>query len=150
MGSVCRVEIRDAKPSDARQLAVLLTELLEPASGDQADQLLQRFLAHRGSRVQVAVLDEVVVGFVATHLVPRLDFERLSCRVLDLVVSSTHRRSGIGRSLMQAAESEARRARATRLDLATGFERRGAHAFYEALGYEATSQNYRKRLTGKT
>jgi GNAT superfamily N-acetyltransferase len=70
------------------------------------------------SRLQVADLSAgVVVGLVATHIVPRLDDDALANRITDVVVSAVHRRSGIGSALMAAAEQEARRAGAPRLDL---------------------------------
>lgn len=138
--------IRDAVASDAPAIAGLLGELGYPASSGEAAAHLDTFERDPASRVQVAVLDGVVVGLIATHLVPRFDAERLSCRILDLVVTGSCRRAGVGRALVRAAEADARRRGIPRLDLATGDERHDARAFYESLGYERKSLAYRKRL----
>ena len=83
---------------------------------------------------------------MATHLVPRLDDDRWSCRITDIVVSPSHRRSGVGSALMAAAQDEARRAGAPRLDLSSGEWRADARAFYARLGFETRSRGFIKRL----
>jgi GNAT superfamily N-acetyltransferase len=87
-----------------------------------------------------------VVGLVATHIVPRLDDDALTCRITDIVVSGAHRRSGVGSALMAAAEQEARRAGAPRLDLSSGEWRADAHAFYARHGFETRARSFTKRL----
>jgi N-acetylglutamate synthase-like GNAT family acetyltransferase len=143
---VSEPSIRDATAADAAALARLLAELGYPASEREASEHVARFAADPASRVQVAEVAGRVVGLVATHLVPRFDDELLSCRVMDIVVAVDQRRSGVGRALMAAAEREARRGGATRVDLSSGFERDDAQAFYRALGYESRSRNFAKRL----
>jgi GNAT superfamily N-acetyltransferase len=138
--------IRDATVADAEAIAELLAQLDYPVSVPEAAELCRGFSDDPRSRVQVAVIDGLVVGLVATHLVPRFDNERLSCRVMDIVVADAHRRAGVGAALMGAAEREARRGGATRIDLSSGEERQAAHAFYASLGYEPTSRNFKKPL----
>jgi len=88
-----------------------------------------------------------VVGLVATQLVPRLDREGWSCRITDLVVGAAHRRSGVATALVGAAEEEARRRGALRLDLSSGEWRADAHAFYARLGFETRARAFTRRLT---
>ena len=132
--------------ADGKGIAELLTELGYPASPEAAVARLARVSNDPSSRVLVAEVAGEVVGLVATHFVPRLDEDRLSCRVIDLVVRSDHRRSGIGTALISAAEAEARRQQATRLDLSSGDWRPEAHAFYARLGFESRARSYVKRL----
>jgi GNAT superfamily N-acetyltransferase len=117
-----------------------------PTSPQDAADVLGRFAEHQGSRLQVADGRDGVVGLVATQTVPRLDSDYLSCRVTDLVVSASHRRPGIGGVLLAAAEREARRAGATRLDLSSGDWRDDAHGFYVAMGFETRARSFTKRL----
>ena len=109
---------------------------------------IARFRDDPNSRLQVAV-DSVagVVGLVATHLVPRLDDDAFTCRITDLVVSTTHRRRGIATQLLAAAESEARRAGVPRLDLTSGDWRADAHALYLSHGFTARARGFTRRLT---
>jgi GNAT superfamily N-acetyltransferase len=94
----------------------------------------------------VATRGEEVVGLIATCLVPRMDEDRLSCRITDLVVAARHRRQGIGSALLRAAASRARSAGAGRLDLSTGDARSDAHAFYERLGFSDNARALTRRL----
>jgi N-acetylglutamate synthase-like GNAT family acetyltransferase len=139
-------ELRDAADGDAPAIAALLSEMGYPVSAADAADLLAAFTADTRSRVQVAERDGEVVGLVATHVVPRLDSDRRSCRVVDLVVAERCRRSGIGAALLDAAEQEARRQHCARLDLSSGDWRPDAHAFYTRMGFESIARAFVKRL----
>jgi GNAT superfamily N-acetyltransferase len=141
-----QVTVRDAAPSDAAIVATLLTELGYPASTEFAAERIGYFRSDSLSRVQLAEVNGEVVGLVCTHVVPRLDSEMFSCRIVDIVVAQAHRRSGIGATLVGAAEIEARRHRCQRLDLSSGDWRADAHAFYDKLGFEGLSRGFVKRL----
>ncbi|MGH2850480.1 MAG: GNAT family N-acetyltransferase [Solirubrobacteraceae bacterium] len=139
-------ELRDATPGDAEAVAELLSEMGYPVSAADAADLLAAFSADAGSRVQVAEVSGALAGLIATHVVPRLDSERRSCRIVDLVVAERHRRNGIGAALIDAAEQEARQQECTRLDLSTGDWRPDAHAFYERMGFASHARALVKRL----
>jgi ribosomal protein S18 acetylase RimI-like enzyme len=70
-----------------------------------------------------------------------------SGKVIALVVSNKQRRSGVGRTLITAAEKDFVRKGVTRITLTTRFEREAAHQFYEALGYSRTGVRFAKNLT---
>jgi GNAT superfamily N-acetyltransferase len=138
--------IRDARPGDADHVAALLDDLGYPASPAQAAARLERLMADPASRVLVAEVDGAVVGLVATHLVPRLDDDRPSCRVLAMVTARRHRRAGIATALMAAAERDAQARGACRLGLSSGDWRPDAHALYERLGFESNGRSFVKPL----
>lgn len=140
--------IRDATRSDARAVARLLADMGDPASAEAAAAHIDRFAGDPTSRLQLAEAnDRAVVGLVATHIVPRLDDDRFTCRITNLVVSAGRRRSGVGSVLLAAAEREALRAGAPRLDLSSGDRRADAHAFYTSRGFETRARAFTKRLT---
>jgi GNAT superfamily N-acetyltransferase len=139
--------VRDTRPSDAGYVASLLTDLGYPVSSEFAAERLAHFERDRASRVQVAEDDGTVVGLVATHILPRLDSEVLSCRIVDIVVAANQRRHGVGSALLHAAEVEARRQGCLRVDLTSGDWRADARAFYERMGFESRSHGYVKRLS---
>ena len=87
-----------------------------------------------------------VAGLIATHVVPRIEDDAPSCRVLGIVVAQRHRRAGVATALMTAAEVEARAHGSHRLDLSSGDWRADAHAFYERCGFERRAQAFIKRL----
>jgi GNAT superfamily N-acetyltransferase len=139
--------VRPAAPADAGAIASLLSELGYPVSGEFAAQQLAEFAREPRSLVAVAVDGGTVVGLVATHVVPRLDSDVRSCRIVDIVVAASRRRSGVGSALLAAAEAEARHQDCRRIDLSTGDWRGEAHQFYERMGFESRSRGYLKRLT---
>ena len=87
-----------------------------------------------------------VAGLIATHVVPRIEDDEPSCRVVAIVVAARHRRAGVATALMAAAEAQARAHGAHRLDLSSGDWRADAHAFYERLGFERRAQAFIQRL----
>lgn len=118
----------------------------DPVSAEAAAAHIARFADDPASRLQVAERDEGLVGLVGTHIVPRLDDDGFTCRITDIVVTAAHRRRGIGSALMTAAEQEARKAGAPRLDLSSGEWRADAHAFYTRHGFETRARAFTKRL----
>ena len=141
-----RLTIRDAAEADAEAVAALLADLGYPTSPAAASARIALFLDDPASRLLVADSDHRVVGLIAVHLVPRLDDDELTCRITDLVVAAAHRRRGVGSALIAAAEEEARRTGAPRLDLSSGEWREDAAAFYARLGFAARSRGFTKRL----
>jgi GNAT superfamily N-acetyltransferase len=139
-------ELRDATPGDAEAIAALLSELGYPVSATTAAELLAAFADDPRSRVQIAAIAGEVVGLVATHVVPRLDADARSCRIVDLVVAERHRRRGVGAALLDAAETEAHHHDCGRLDLTSGDWRGDAHAFYTRMGFESRARAFVKRL----
>jgi ribosomal protein S18 acetylase RimI-like enzyme len=65
--------------------------------------------------------------------------QRRRGRVDDIVVDAEHRRRGVGRALMAAAEHWCRQRGAAQLVLTVWTGNRNADAFYEALGYASIS-----------
>lgn len=146
-GRMKTVSIRDAVLADAEAIAALLAALGYPATSEEARSHIERFSVDPASRIQVAIAEgDEVVGLVATHLVPRLNRELYVCRVTELVVDPSSRRSGIGRTLIAAAEDEARDRETTLMDLTSGDWRGEAHSFYPDAGFERVGVGYRRRL----
>lgn len=127
-------------------MAALLGELGYPATAELAGELPATFAADPYSRVQLAVVGGEIAGLVATHVVPRLDADRRSCRIVDLVVAERHRRRGIATELVAAAEADSHRQSAARLDLSSGDWREDAHAFYQSAGFQLNARSFVKRL----
>jgi N-acetylglutamate synthase-like GNAT family acetyltransferase len=140
------VTLRDAIPADAPAIAALLDELGYPSPEPAVAARLARFAADPRARVIVAEADGEVAGVIATHVVPRIEDDAPTCRIIAIVVAGRHRRAGVATELLAAAEAEARAHGARRLDLSSADWRADAHAFYERCGFERRAQAFIKRL----
>jgi GNAT superfamily N-acetyltransferase len=82
-----------------------------------------------------------VVGTVSVHGHHTLESASLA-EVDGLVVDERHRRSGIGRALMRAAEAWSARQGYTELFLRTNITRTDTHQFYRGIGYDSPKTHH--------
>jgi RimJ/RimL family protein N-acetyltransferase len=152
--------IRIAGPRDAQQIAALLTALGYPHDRDRASARLLEWAAEAQGEVLVAeagankvgdavagdtvagdtvvdgaVVDGAVVGVVAVHRVPHFERAEAFARVVALSVDTHHRRAGVGRRLMAAAERWAAAHGCETVEVTSLRSRDDAHGFYRTLGY---------------
>jgi GNAT superfamily N-acetyltransferase len=99
------------------------------------EQFLARVKAAQGEgyRLCAAVHEGRPVGAIGWRIVNDLASGR-SLYIDDLVADEAARGTGVGRVLMDFARGEAVRLGCDQLRLNSGFQRKGAHAFYEAIG----------------
>ena len=95
----------------------------------------------------VAAVGGRVAGLLHVFARPALENPREAV-VQAIVVDGAHRRSGLGRSLMAAAERWGREHNWRSVMLSSNVARSPAHAFYAALGYcvSANAYVFRKAL----
>jgi GNAT superfamily N-acetyltransferase len=129
--------------SDADRVAALSGELGYPATPEQIRTRLRAIEANPESRALVATDTEGRIrGWV--HVYGRRHVESDgSAEIGGLVVEPGLRGQGIGRSLMEAAESWARERGFGRVTLGSSTVRAETHRFYERLGYSIVKSQYR-------
>ncbi|HEU5280094.1 MAG TPA: GNAT family N-acetyltransferase [Gaiellaceae bacterium] len=138
--------IRDATAADAAAVARLLAQLGYPAEPSAAAARLER-LAIVGDRVVVAEAGGEVVGLAHLQVVPALEYDRPVGRIAALVVDEARRGTGIGRSLLEAVDAEARARGCALIFLTTSEHRAASHSFYEQAGLEQTGRRYGRTLS---
>ena len=135
--------IRPMTFSDFEQVATLAGELGYPSSRAQIEARFRDMEGDPDSRVFVATdPDGRVWGWVHVfghHLM----VSEGAAEVGGLVVASTARGHGIGRSLMASAEAWARERGYTRLTLRSNTIRTEAHRFYQDLGYTIVKSQHK-------
>lgn len=138
--------IRAAALEDADAIARIYREALgyEYVTGDAVRARLAAMDARGGYLHLVAQLDGEVVGAVSARRGLALEVEGEYMEVLGLAVDARARRRGVGRALMAGVEAAARDMSIAYIALTSSFERAGAHAFYERLGYVRTSYKFAK------
>ena len=137
--------IRPARPDDAERVWPLVREFATSFTPERTafDTTYQQLMASADTLLLVAEsLDGDVVGYVLGTSHPTFFANGPVAWVEELMVEPHHRRSGIGRQLMEQAEAWARSTGAAYLALAT----RRAGPFYLALGYEDSAVFYKRTL----
>ncbi len=135
--------IREASLQDCETLAYLAAQLGYPA---QAEQMRRRLasLAPELCAVFVALGEGRVLGFAHVGRKASILVERCA-ELRGLIVDQEHRGRGIGRALLQAAESWAMQHGCQQMDVSTNVLRAGARVFYDRMGYEAYKESIRFR-----
>ena len=128
------MEIRNATGKDA-------TEISRISSKDLGYECEESFVKERlenldDSRevVFVAELGGKVAGYVHAEVYTLLYYESMA-NILGLAVSSSCRRKGVGRALMNRVEAWAKEKGIREIRLNSGGTRKEAHEFYRAIGF---------------
>jgi GNAT superfamily N-acetyltransferase len=134
--------------ADAAAIASLSAELGYPVEPGDIQKRLRALLVATDQVVLVATaVDDVVVGWIhgAEHLLLEVGAR---CEILGLVVSSGHRRGGIGHRLLAAVEAWALSRRLPEVSVRSNVLRESSHPFYEKHGYRRvkTQHAYRKAV----
>jgi GNAT superfamily N-acetyltransferase len=137
--------VRIARLEDAERIAALMAQLGYTVAAAELHERLKR----RGDRREVLVVDssEKVVGWAAVST-DETFVEGYGAELEGLVVDESVRDRGIGRQLLDAAESWARERGCDEIRVRSNVVRERAHAFYHRHGYETikAQYNFRKRL----
>src|SRR6266480_3535006 len=119
--------------ADAEVVAGLVTELGYP---NQIEAIRRRIRPIGEVDLLLVATDgsDKPVGFIQAHRVCIIEVG-FRVEILGLVVSSSGRRSGIGRRLIDEAERWAKHIGAEVVSVRSNTKRTEAHVFYPALGY---------------
>jgi GNAT superfamily N-acetyltransferase len=137
--------IRPAQPEDAERVWPLVREFATSFTPERTafDRTWQQAVVAADTLVLVAeTVDGAIIGYLLGHRHHTFFANGPVAWVEELMVERSHRRSGVGRRLMEHAEDWARSTDAAYLALAS---RRAGH-FYLALGYEDSAVFYKNTL----
>jgi GNAT superfamily N-acetyltransferase len=140
-----KLKIREAKGSDAPRLAKLLHELGHEIEEKDVKRNLAS-LRKSGAPTLVATLDKEVVGMCGIGRQVVIHRPAPLGRITVLVVTREAQRHGIGRQLVEAAETWMRKEGCQLAEVTSNDRRTAAHAFYRHLGYERSSIRFFKKL----
>jgi GNAT superfamily N-acetyltransferase len=149
IASAERVAVRPVDHKDAASVQVLLGELGYPQDLDAVHARLRALAGERATKVFVAEDRGEVVGVAVVHWFELLEKPGAFARLLALVVSRQYRGSGVGRRLVEAAETVARRSGCLGIEVTTGAKRQDAQGFYEEIGYTTGESRYYRKSFGR-
>ncbi|MBX3378638.1 MAG: GNAT family N-acetyltransferase [Phycisphaeraceae bacterium] len=138
-------EVRRATLRDSIAISGLLAELGFQTPADTVAARLGT-LEQAGERVLVAIVSGEVVGLATIHITPVLHRPKPVGRITLLVVAERARNRGTGRAIVDASERVLSESGCGLVEITSNAALRGAHAFYERLGYTRTSVRFFKPL----
>lgn len=140
--------IRRAQRDDALAVAELMTALGYPALAAQVEGRIAVCKNSTDTAILVAECEGRVVGVLSFHCIPLFHSDGFLGRITSLIVAPEHRKMGLGRLLISAAEEFARAHGCNRIEVTSGDHRADAHAFYEHLGYRTDCRRFIKTTPG--
>lgn len=126
--------------------ALIQKELGYPVVEEELKDRLLQMEKEKNYQTLVALDGERVVGFIGLQSSLAFEVSGRIVRILVLAVKESEQQKGIGKQLVQKAEEYAQKERATAIFLNSGFQRTGAHQFYERQGYRKKGYNFYKVL----
>lgn len=138
---------REAVIADSEAIARLVSELGYTTSTSQMRHRFESILSDDDYTTLVACRGEEVVGVVGTRSGPLYEDDAFYGQIMLLAVAPHHQRKGVGRVLLQSAESRLVERGVRLLVVTSGNHRTDAHAFYEKCGYAFTGRRYERRLS---
>ncbi|GAB3735097.1 hypothetical protein GCM10028862_18610 [Luteimonas pelagia] len=145
-GMAADVLLRAAMPADGDDVAGLLGALGYPCDVREAVARIATVAADPRQVLVVAVERGRVRAMLALHTMYSLARGADIVRITALVVAEDARGHGLGRRLLREAERFARTCGAQRLEISSGTQRTGAHAFYQACGYGESGRRFVRPL----
>ena len=128
-------EIRECLMMDADQIYELnCSEMGYDYPKEETRQRIKDILTSEHDKIYVAELDGSVVGYVHANDY-NLIYAPAMKNIMGIAVSNKHKRIGIGKALLTAAEAWAKADGAKGVRLVSGETRKEAHMFYEWCGY---------------
>lgn len=121
--------VRHMIPSDAAEAAQLSAELGYPVETEIMEARLRQFALLKNHVVFAACLQGHVIAWIDVGIVHHLQSEPFG-EIGGLIVSATYQGCGIGRKLVEAAESWIASQGILKVLVRSQIAREGAHAFY--------------------
>ena len=140
------LDLRNASPADADDVAALLQALGYPCETEDAMERIASILHNDRQALVLARNDGAVCGLIALDFMYYLPLGTTTCRITAMVVTPEAQGRGVGRQLLREAERRARIGGAARLEITSGSQRTDAHAFYKACGYSDGTLRFVKAL----
>lgn len=137
------IRIRKAAASDYPALAELSIQLGYQDLPENIKNRLEELLIREDDHIVFAAeLDNSVVVPGFNGYLYRLFYMDTACEIGEIVVDEVHCKLGIGKELMAAIEKWAVEKGCNRVSLRSNIIRKGAHQFYQNLGFDLVKTQY--------
>jgi GNAT superfamily N-acetyltransferase len=140
------MKVRRATLQDVTAIAECLGELGYNTSSELVSQRLAQLRESDADRVFVAQSSSngQIVGVICAHALPLFHVNGSCVRLTALAMRRSAQRTGVGRSLVAAAEQWAWASGARKIEVTSGEHRPVAHRFYTSMGYSLGERRFLK------
>ena len=128
---------------------VVLAPLVNQFGHSNTDNLNYQYARIRDNdcyKTYVALADETVCGLISSVQWYGFGIEKPFMMITMIAVAEEQQHKGIGTKLIQRMESYAKEKNVFHIHLNSGFQRTGAHSFYERNGFEKGSYGFGKTI----
>ena len=140
------MEIRKAKPTDAKKISKLLLQLEYPVNNDFIEERVSELSQHQNEELIIAEKEGEILAVLSIHFIPQLAIQGSFARISYFCVDENIRSKGIGRELEEYCEKIARDIGCDRIEVHCHSRRIRAHEFYKRQGYVESPKYFIKRL----
>ncbi|MHB8928432.1 MAG: GNAT family N-acetyltransferase [Bacillota bacterium] len=135
--------VRDCRSGDAAAIAGLLNDLMDVAHGDRpvtaarVESYFRHCAGHHDTYANLlAESDGRAVGFLSAVFYETPFHDKGTCLINELIVAENQRGTGIGRALVEAARTEAKRRGMDEIEVGTEKSNTAAQRFYKRMGFD--------------
>lgn len=140
------MNIRSAKSKDTQAICDLLKQMGYPQPFALIQEKFEILNNDANSQILVAEEKGKIYGFLSLYFITQIALEGDFAKICYLCVDENMRSKGVGHSLLQEAEKQAKRRGCDRMELHSGMQRPLAHQFYLREGYIEAPKYFRKAL----
>ncbi len=146
--NISTVLIREMESKDYISIAEIWRNFFDSRSitDESVVQVCEKMKDDSRYRIFVADMNGRVIGLVTTVESLAINMPNGYIKINGLAVLPEYQHCGIGKKLMERVEKMAGERNISLIGLASGFQRKGAHEFYEHLGYHKSSFWFSKRI----
>ena len=141
------MEIRKAKPSDAKKISELLLQLEYPVNNDFIEEKVAQLSQHKNEELIIAEKEGKIMAVLSIHFIPQHAIHGPFARTSYFCVDEHARSKGIGREVEKYCENIARDRGCDRIEVHCHSRRVRAHEFYKRQGYVESPKYFINRLT---
>lgn len=140
------IQIRIAENRDIAVMAELMGELGYPTTEKQMETRFTTIQQDSNYLTFVAEKNQKIVGMIGCFRGLSYEKDESYIRIVALVVSSPHRKHGVGALLVNHIQEWAYQHEIMRIAVNTGNRRLDSHEFYKKIGFEGTGTGYYKSI----
>lgn len=126
--------IREVIKDDIKGIYNLSLQLGYDYPKEKMDSKLNSIINDSSHKIFVAVDGDIITGYIHVELY-RVLFANDLLNILGIVVNSSFRLKGVGRSLINVVEEYAKEIGCSGIRANSGISRKKAHLFYESNGF---------------